>query len=175
MLSNVNKQSNFEDFLSVFNASGSESYLNQMSYFDIKTLLPALLHVEDRVSMAASIESRVPLLDYRIVDLVNTMPASMKYQAGKTKSMLNKTVESKLPRQVTQRRDKMGFPVPLDIWMEKGIVRDFVLDTLHSQSCLQRGIFSKHALQNVVGMSGVGARQLWGMLSLELWHKQYID
>ena len=175
MLTNVNKQSNFEDFLSVFNASGSESYLNQMSYFDMKTLLPALLHVEDRVSMAASIESRVPLLDYRIVDLVNTMPASMKYQAGKTKSMLNKTVENKLPKQITQRRDKMGFPVPLDIWMEKGVVRDFVLDTLHSQSCLQRGIFSKHALQNVVCMSGVGARQLWGMLSLELWHQQYID
>jgi len=170
-----NREEIFEDFKAIFNDVGTDSYINKMTHFDLKTLLPALLHVEDRVSMAASIESRVPLLDPRITELMATVPPAMKFQGGKTKAMLKMAVEKMLPSQVVNRKDKMGFPVPLNEWMQKGPVRDFVLDTLLSKASIERGIYNKEILQNVANFSGVGARQLWGILSLELWHQQYID
>jgi asparagine synthase (glutamine-hydrolysing) len=165
----------YEDFCGVFNSIESNSYINKMSHFDMKTLLPALLHVEDRVSMASSIESRVPLLDHRIADLVSTIPPAMKFKGGKTKALLNTVVRPHLPEKVFNRKDKMGFPVPLQEWMSGGIVRDFVLDTLLSKKSLERGMYKKEVLENISTMGGVGSRQLWGILSLELWHQSYID
>ena len=69
----------------------------------------------------------------------------------------------------------MGFPVPLKEWMSKGVVRDFVGDTLLSQSSLNRNIYSKKGLIDMIDSQGVGGRQLWGALCLELWHQIYID
>jgi len=69
----------------------------------------------------------------------------------------------------------MGFPVPLKEWMQGGCVRDFVGDTLLATRSLQRGIFNPVALRAMLDQQGVGGRQLWGALSLELWHKQFID
>jgi len=133
------------------------------------------LQIEDRVSMAVSLESRVPLLATRIVDLVTTMPPSLKFQGGKTKHILKKVIRNVLPNSVMERKDKMGFPVPLAQWMQGGVVRDFVGDTLLSRLSLQRGIFKPEALQNMMNSQGVGGRQLWGALSLELWHQRFID
>ena len=165
----------FSDFQRVFNHADTQSYINKMTHFDQKTLLPALLQIEDRVSMAVSLESRVPLLDTRIVDLVTSMPPSLKFQGGKGKHVLKKAVKNLLPSLVLDRKDKMGFPVPLAEWMKGGVVRDFVGDTLLSQRSLQRGIFKIEALQNMLSSQGVGGRQLWGALSLELWHQRFID
>ena len=69
----------------------------------------------------------------------------------------------------------MGFPVPLKEWMIKGIVRDFVGDTLLSEKSLNRNIYNKKTLENMIDNQGVGARQLWGALCLELWHQLFID
>jgi len=138
-------------------------------------LLPALLQIEDRVSMAVSLESRVPLLDKRIVDLVTSMPPPLKFQGGRTKHILKKAIHHLLPESVINRQDKMGFPVPLNEWMQGGVVRDFVSDTLLSQSSLQRGIFKPDSLHAMLDKQGVGGRQLWGALSLELWHQRFID
>ena len=146
-----------------------------MTYFDQNTLLPALLQVEDRVSMSVSIESRVPLLDYRIVDLVRKMPPSLKFKGGKTKYILKKSIANWIPPKILNRKDKMGFPVPLKEWMTRGIVRDFVGDTLLSQKSLNRNIFNKNALKSMIDNQGIGGRQLWGALCLELWHQLYID
>ena len=165
----------FADFQKVFNHPDTKSYINKMTHFDQKTLLPALLQIEDRVSMAVSLESRVPLLDKRIVDLVTSMPPPLKFQGGKTKHILKKTIRHLLPEVILNRKDKMGFPVPLNEWMRGGIVRDFVSDTLLSQNSLQRGIFRPEVLQAMLDQQGVGGRQLWGALSLELWHQRFID
>ena len=73
----------FARFQHVFNHPETPSYYNKMTHFDMVTALPALLHVEDRVSMASSLESRVPLLDHRIADLVASMPPTMKFRAAK--------------------------------------------------------------------------------------------
>lgn len=165
----------FAEFQSVFNHPDTKSYINKMTHFDQKTLLPALLQVEDRVSMAVSLESRVPLLDPRIVDLVTSMPPPLKFQGGQTKHILKKAIRGLLPAAVLDRKDKMGFPVPLQEWMQSGCVRDFVADILLSSRSLQRGIFNPQALQSMLNHQGVGGRQLWGALSLELWHRQFID
>jgi asparagine synthase (glutamine-hydrolysing) len=165
----------FAEFQSVFNHPDTKSYINKMTHFDQKTLLPALLQIEDRVSMAVSLESRVPLLDTRIVDLVTTMPPPLKFQGGRTKHILKKAVRTILPQTILERKDKMGFPVPLKEWMQGGPVRDFVGDVLLSRASKDRGIYHPEALEGMLKDHGVGGRQLWGALCLELWHRSFID
>lgn len=165
----------FSDFQKIFNSPDTHSYINKMTHFDQKTILPALLQIEDRVSMSVSLESRVPLLDKRIVDLMTSMPPPMKFQSGRTKHVLKRAVRHLLPNKILNRKDKMGFPVPLNEWMKGGIVREFVSDTLLARSSIERGIFQPDALHSMIDSQGVGSRQLWGALSLELWHKRFID
>lgn len=174
-LAEFNREELFRDFQDIFNDPDTTSYINKMTHFDQKTLLPALLQIEDRVSMAVSLESRVPLLDKRIVDLVTSMPPTLKFQGGKTKHILKESVRDILPPSILKRKDKMGFPVPLKEWMKGGCVRDFVGDVLLSSRSLQRGIYKPSSLQAMIDQQGVGGRQLWGALSLELWHQQFID
>jgi asparagine synthase (glutamine-hydrolysing) len=170
-----NREALFADFQAIFNHPDTKSYINKMTHFDQKTLLPALLQIEDRVSMAVSLESRVPLLDRRIVDLVTSIPPQQKFQGGHAKHVLKKAVRGLLPESILNRKDKMGFPVPLNEWMKGGCVRDFVCDILLSEKSIQRGIFKEGALKSMIENSGVGARALWGALSLELWHRRFID
>ena len=146
-----------------------------MTHFDQKTLLPALLQVEDRVSMHVSLESRVPLLDTRLVDLVTTIPPKLKFQGGRTKHLLKQTAHTLLPDSILNRKDKMGFPVPLKEWMQGGPVREFISDILLSQKSKSRGIYNVRSLEDMIHNPGVGSRQLWGALSLELWHREFID
>lgn len=165
----------FAAFQGVFNHPQTHSYINKMTHFDQKTLLPALLQVEDRVSMAVSVESRVPLLDTRIVDLVTTMPPPMKFQGGRTKAVLKQAARPLLPATILERKDKMGFPVPLGEWLRGGPVREFVRDVLLGRSSRERGIFRPDQLEALVERPGVGGRQLWGALCLELWHQRFLD
>lgn len=164
----------FDKFSQVFNKIDSPSYFNKMTNYDMKTLLPALLHVEDRVSMAVSLESRVPLLDKRIAELSAKMPPKMKFAGGKTKYMLHKTVKNVLPKQVIERKDKMGFPVPLNEWMA-GPLKEYVLDIFSSQKAKERGLYKVDALTDHIHNAGKFNRDLWGALNLELWHQKFID
>ena len=175
LLQNFDKAYLFSTFQKVFNHPDTLSYINKMTHFDQKTLLPALLQVEDRVSMNVSLESRVPFLDTRLVDLVTTTPPSLKFQGGKTKHLLKKAIGDLVPNKILQRKDKMGFPVPIKEWMQGGVVREFVADTLLSSASRNRGVYDKTALERMIFDPGVGGRQLWGALSLELWHLQFID
>jgi asparagine synthase (glutamine-hydrolysing) len=165
----------FAEFCKVFNHPDTTSYINKMTHFDQKTLLPALLQVEDRVSMSVSLEARVPLLDTRIVDLVTTMPPPLKFNGGKMKHVLKTAIQTLLPREILERKDKMGFPVPIEHWMKQGPVRDFVGDVLLSRKSIERGVYRESALRGMMTEQGVGGRQLWGALSLELWHREFID
>lgn len=174
-LQSMDRRQVYEDFQKQFNHPDTQSYINKMTHFDFKTLLPALLHVEDRVSMAVSLESRVPILDTRIMELVASAPPAMKFKGGETKALLKHAVSNIVPPSILQRKDKMGFPVPLQAWMEGGAVREFVSDTLLSQASRERGLYRPEALANIANSQGVGGRQLWGALNLEMWFQTYID
>lgn len=164
----------FERFAKVFNNPDTPSYFNKMTYYDLKTLLPSLLQVEDRVSMAVSIESRVPLLDRRIVELATKMPPTMKFAAGKTKHMLIKSVKNVLPKEIIERKDKMGFPTPLNEWVA-GPMKGYVLDILRSQKARERGLYKINDIEKQLSSNPKFSRDLWGLLNLELWHKKFID
>lgn len=164
----------FERFREVFHHPETRSYYNKMTHYDLFTSLPALLHVEDRVSMAASIESRVPLLDHRIVDLVARMPPWMKFRGGELKCSLKRATEGLLPDVVAQRKDKMGFPVPLHLWA-RGRSREFFADLLLSKRCRERGLFDPAEVERLIAGGAAFGRQLWGALSLELWHRTFLD
>ena len=136
--------------------------------------LPGLLQVEDRVSMAVSIESRVPLLDRRIVDLISHMPAGMKFKGGEMKYLLKRSIKEFMPEPIMNRKDKMGFPVPLHIW-SKNKAKVFILDTLLSQKAKERNIINTMYIEKLISSEQPFGRGLWGILSLELWFNQFID
>ncbi len=164
----------YEAFTGVFNDPSTRSYFNRMTNFDLKTLLPALLQVEDRTSMSVSLESRVPLLDHRIPELVTRMPPATRFRGGDTKRVFREAVRHLLPVEIFGRRDKMGFPVPLAEWA-KGPARAFLHDTLLSERARQRGVYRMDGVEAMLrGEQGYG-RQLWGLLCLELWFRAYID
>jgi asparagine synthase (glutamine-hydrolysing) len=167
-------EAQFTRFQGVFNHPETASYYNKMTHFDMVTTLPALLQVEDRVSMAVSLESRVPLLDYRLADLVASMPPAMKFRGGEMKYILKRAAQHTLPNRILERKDKMGFPVPLHLWA-RGRARDFFHDVLLSQRCRERGIFDPAEVTQLLGNEAAFGRRLWGLLNLELWHQQFMD
>ena len=164
----------FERFRQVFNHPDTLSYYNKMTHYDLVTNLPALLHVEDRVTMASSLESRVPLLDYRLTDLVASMPPGMKFKGGELKHILKRAIRGLLPEAVMERKDKMGFPVPLHVWA-RGRSREFFADILLSQRCRERGLFDPGQVEKLMTSEIAFGRQLWGLLNLELWYRTFID
>ena len=93
-----------------------------MTNFDFQTLLPALLNVEDRMSMAHGVEARVPLLDHKIIEFSTTIPASIKFKKWYFKRMLKKFQKKYLTSEILNRRDKMGLPVPLNKWLREKMV-----------------------------------------------------
>jgi asparagine synthase (glutamine-hydrolysing) len=164
----------FAGFQQVFNNPAYKSYFNKMTGFDLKTLLPALLHVEDRTSMSASLESRVPLLDHRIADLVTRMPPTTRFKGGDTKRVFREAIRPLLPSVVLERRDKMGFPVPLVEWF-RGPIRDFVGDVLLSDRARQRGLYQMAGVEKLMAGEQSFGRQTWGLLCLELWYRAFVD
>jgi asparagine synthase (glutamine-hydrolysing) len=166
----------YDTFRSIFNATNleGESYFDRMTHFDFKTLLPALLQVEDRMSMAHGLESRLPFLDHPIVELAATMPADVKFEGGQLKRVLRSAFGRNLPASIVARRDKMGFPTPLNAWAQ-GPAQEFVTDTLSTRAALDRAwVDNRQVLANQGGESAFG-RGFWGLLSLEIWQQEFHD
>jgi len=163
-------------FAEVFHADnvGGDSYFDRMTHFDFKTLLPALLQVEDRVGMAHGLESRTPFVDHEVVEFAARLPALVKFRNGELKRTLKLAFEDLLPGEVVARKDKAGFPVPLTEWA-KGPLRDFVLDTFAGGRARRDYLVDGFSAEQLLaGETGFG-RSLWGLLSLELWQQQFHD
>jgi len=161
-------------FQGLFNRPGLSSLVNKMLNFDMKTLLPALLQVEDRTSMAASLESRVPLLDHRIAELAASLPPVIKYKGGQAKYILKQAVKNIIPKEILDRKDKMGFPVPLSQWY-KGPLKNFVKDILLDDKTRKRGIFKTANIEKYLATERRYGRKIWGLLCLEVWFRTFID
>ncbi len=152
-----------------------ESYFDSMTHFDFKTLLPALLQVEDRMSMAHGLESRVPLLDHPLVELAATIPSNIKFKNGELKHLLKTTFKNDLPEAINRRQDKMGFPVPLSEWLRDEL-KDFIQDIFHSENARHREYLnSSFDIQSLIKSEGKFTRKVWGLLSLELWQQEFHD
>jgi asparagine synthase (glutamine-hydrolysing) len=173
----INKERVYEAFGNIFNSTRNvrhEAYFDSMTHFDFKTLLPALLHVEDRMSMAHGLESRVPFLDHPLIEFVATAPANVKFKDGHMKHLLKQAYRDVIPHAVLDRRDKMGFPVPLKEWFGHEL-REFICDIMHSRNAQARPYVNVQGLRASVEGASQFSRKLWGLLSLELWHRRFHD
>jgi asparagine synthase (glutamine-hydrolysing) len=150
----------------------------QMMHFDFETYLPEdILTKVDRMSMAHSIESRVPLLDNNVVDFAATLPATLKIKNGRKKHILKEAAASLLPAHILNRR-KQGFAVPVGGWFRADL-REFFSDVLRSRPARERGYFNRHFIDRLIREHLTGRRdhtlRLWALVVFELWHRQYLD
>jgi asparagine synthase (glutamine-hydrolysing) len=151
---------------------------SQMMRFDAETYLPEdVLTKVDRMSMAHSIESRVPLLDNEVISFACSLPASLKIRNGRRKHVLKEVASTLLPAAILNRR-KQGFGVPLGVWFRDDL-RELFADTLLSAAALQRGYFEPASVRRLVEDHVSGRRdhtwRLWQLVVFERWHHSYID
>ena len=151
---------------------------SRMMRFDFETYLPEdVLTKVDRMSMAHSIESRVPLLDNEVIDFAATLPAHFKIKNGRRKHILKQTLQPLLPAGILDRR-KQGFGVPLGNWFRGGLTGLFS-DVLDAPRTRQRGYFEPRFVTRLLREHLSGQRdhalRLWQLLVFELWHRQYLD
>ncbi len=151
--------------------------LDRMSHLDLQTYLHELLMKQDQMSMAASIESRVPFLDDHIVEHVAALPASLKLSGWRTKALLRAAVRDLIPPAILSRR-KMGFPVPVGRWLASAY-RPLVDEYVLGPRAVERGLFDPHALRALAGehMTGAAAHgdRLWLLINLEIWQRIFHD
>jgi asparagine synthase (glutamine-hydrolysing) len=156
---------------------GASSMLDRLLYTDIKTYLVELLMKQDQMSMAASIESRVPFLDHKLVEFAAALPDHWKLSGLTTKRVLRESMKGLIPAAVLDR-PKMGFPVPFGDWMRgrwSRIAHDVLLDR---QSC-ERGLIDPIAVGRLLSDHTAGRTDggdaIWSLLNLELWHRTFVD
>ncbi len=163
---------------SYFRQGAARDSLAQQQYVDIKTyLVDDILTKVDRMSMAASLEARVPLLDYRIVEFAVSLPAQMKLRRGQTKVILRQAMAKHLPS-VVLNKPKQGFSIPLKHWL-RGPLCLLMKDLLSVDSIRNRGYFQPHCvsqwmLEHLEGRANHSHR-LWALMVFELWHRQVVD
>jgi len=161
----------------LFEEGNGRTMLDRMLYTDTKTYMQELLMKQDRMSMAASIESRVPFLDHPLVEFVARLPDRLKLRNLTTKFILRQAMQKYLPDAILKRK-KMGFPVPVGPWLRnrfRPLLDDFIL----GERTLARGLFNPEVLRELVANHDAGkgnhAERLWSLINLEIWHRVFID
>ncbi|MCA9469045.1 MAG: asparagine synthase (glutamine-hydrolyzing) [Nitrospira sp.] len=165
-------------FENLFGALPQGSSLKKMSYVDIKTWLPDdLLLKADKMTMANSLELRVPFLDYRLLEFSMSLSDEWRLRGWEGKFILKKIMEKVLPHEIVYRKKK-GFPVPVAKWFRGSLyhqVRDILLDN----KSLSRKYFRESYVDRVLASHRQGkedlSRRIFSLLTLEMWHKKYID
>src|SRR5581483_5294202 len=167
-----------DKFNKFFAAPGSSERLDHLLYLDSKTYLPGdILTKVDRMSMAHSIEAREPLLDYKLIEFAQQIPALFKLRGAETKSILKRAMRGLIPDEIIHR-PKQGFGVPMQKWFREDL-REMVIETLTESRTQQRGYFDQQVVSAILSehLSGRrdNSRHLWSLLMLELWHRSFID
>ncbi|MFQ5845246.1 MAG: asparagine synthase-related protein, partial [Planctomycetota bacterium] len=142
---------------------------------ELRITLPALLQVEDRTTMAFGVEGRVPLLDRRLLRAATRLAAADRVDAdGVPKALLRRAAAPHLPTAVAERRDKMGFPLPLGDWL-RGPWRDLAGDVFFDRRTRERGMLDPDALRSALQRPDRYDRGLYAALCLELWCRTFLD
>jgi len=156
---------------------GAGGTLERMSHADLQTYLVELLMKQDQMSMAASVESRVPYLDHAFVEHVTAIPGQFKLRGWQTKAVLRAALRDLVPREILTRR-KMGFPVPVGRWF-RGPFWPVVEELVLGPRAIERGLFEPSVLRRLAeehraGTAEHGAR-LWHLANLEIWQRLFLD
>ncbi len=139
--------------------------------------IPSLLRYEDRNSMAFSLESRTPFLDYRLVEFCFSLPAEFKISGAETKLVLRRAMSGLMPREVVERRDKLGFPTPVSHWFRNEL-KDWVESVFRDSRFRERGILDPSEVEGILKRHAAGEDRswdIWRFLSAEIWARQFLD
>jgi len=169
----ANPYSQMQELITSTDAS---SLLNQILFVDLKTYLHELLMKQDQMSMAASIESRVPFLDQKLVEFSAAMPDRLKLRGATTKYILRESMKGILPEAILSR-SKMGFPVPIGKWF-RGPFRNLIDEFVLGERAMSRGIFDRAFVKSIVARHNSGeehSERLWALLNFEIWQRRFID
>jgi len=153
-------------------------YVSTLQHIDLATYLPGdILAKVDAMSMAVSLESRVPLLDHRLMEFLATVPSTFKLRNGRGKYLLQRAMAQDLPGEILTRR-KMGFGVPLGAWFRREL-RDMARDVLLGSQARERGLFRPSEVESLLATHDSGRRdcsaRLWSLICFELWMRQWAD
>ena len=148
-----------------------------LQHFEYK--LEHLLRYEDLNSMRFSIESRVPFLDYRLVEATLSTPSDQKIKNGETKHILREAVKDILPKKITNRKDKKGFTNPRARWFRTEKFKKYILELINSKKFKERGYFdseiaNKQYKKHLEGKVDI-SKEIWKWINLELWFRKFID
>jgi asparagine synthase (glutamine-hydrolysing) len=167
----------YSDMRRYFETGNERSLLNRMLYADTKTYLQELLMKQDQMSMAASIESRVPFLDHKLVEFSARLPDHLKLRRGwTTKYVLRQSMKNVLPAPILSRK-KMGFPVPVGAWF-RGPYRHILDEYVLSERAASRGLFAPAYVRELVSRHQAGenhTERLWSLVNVEIWLRRFMD
>jgi asparagine synthase (glutamine-hydrolysing) len=172
----IDREYTIEPVQKLFSKVKDQGILDQMLYFDTKTWLPDdLLIKADKMTMANSLELRVPLLDHRVLEFAAALPADYKVRGFSLKYILKRALSKRVPRAILKRK-KAGFPVPYDSWM-RGDLKDWLGGILLDRETSARGYFRKNTIEKLLSenaSSGRYSKELFSLAVLELWHRQFL-
>ncbi|MCF8088138.1 MAG: asparagine synthase (glutamine-hydrolyzing) [Desulfotignum sp.] len=168
----------YDNYLNYFHRFPDEQVLNRMLYADMKTYLEELLMKQDKMSMATSVESRVPFLDHRLVEMAAILPENLKIKGRHLKYIFKQVSQKLLPPDIIHR-PKMGFPLPLETWMKEPFFNGFVKDILLDSRTRDRGLFSRKQIKTLMDDHEKNRRdnslKIWQLLNFELWSRTFLD
>lgn len=161
---------------SMFQLCRGNSALRNILCFDQSGWLPDnLLERGDRMTMAASLEARMPFMDHKLAEFVSSLPDNMRVRGKKTKWILREAMKQLLPVEILER-PKVGFRVPVNEWFQNSM-RDYLCDHLSGPSSITSNYYNNKVLDKVL-QEHISGRQnheklLWNLLTLEIWHREY--
>jgi len=173
----TSKQYSLRPVTQLLEQNRSDDLLSRMLYVDTRTWLPDDLLVKaDKMTMANSVELRVPLLDHKLLEFAATLPSNFKINGFSMKYIAKRCLGKQIPAEILERK-KAGFPVPYENWLRTDL-RDSVSNILLDRETVDRGYFKKSAVEKLVrdnAESGGYAKEIFSLVVLELWHREFLS
>jgi len=174
----INRNNTLDTVISLFNSPNANNLLNKLLFVDVNLYLPDdILALTDRLSMAHSLEVRVPFLDHKLLEFAASIPPDLKIRYFRKKYILIKAISKFIPKKVIFRR-KQGFVGPTAFWLRR-YLKDFTLEILSDSNIRKRGYFDPGKVNNLLEEHFSGRKnhqkKITALLSFEIWHKLYLD
>jgi asparagine synthase (glutamine-hydrolysing) len=176
-LKSIDREYTVEPVRRLFSTVRNQGILDQMLYIDTKTWLPDdLLIKADKMTMANSLELRVPLLDHRLLEFAASLPPHYKLNGFNLKYVWKKALSKRVPDSILKRK-KAGFPVPYEFWLRNNL-KDQIREILTDRKTMERGYFQRAAVEKLIDAnsdSGTYSKEVFSLVALELWHRMFLD